>query len=264
MTKDSASGKSKSTYTNFGSKRVSAETHSRLIKGVFDTVAAQYDVMNDLMSGGLHRLWKKTLIDCIRIKTKMCLVDVAGGTGDIALKFLQKTSHQKSPVKTTHKVVICEPNKAMLNIAKGRALDFGFTKELSLTNARAESLPFAEHFADVATISFGLRNVTNRSVALGEIFRILTIGGHFLCLEFSPNIIPILAPIYTEYSQKFLPWLGQKVVGEGSAYEYLVESIQNFPKPEKIKEEMALAGFANIRFRSLSGGLVALYSGWRI
>ena len=264
MTKFSRSGESKNKYTDFGFKRVSPETHSSLVKGVFDTVAPQYDFMNDLMSGGLHHLWKKTLIDCIRIRTKICLVDIAGGTGDIALKFLQKTSNQNFSIKPEHKVFICEPNEAMLKIAKGRALDSGFAKGLSLTNARAESLPFAENFADVATISFGLRNVTNRSKALGEIYRILAIGGHFLCLEFSPNIIPFLAPIYTQYSQKFLPWLGKKVVGKESAYEYLVESIQNFPEPKFIKEEIALAGFSNIRFRTFSGGLVALYSGWRI
>ena len=192
----------------------------------------------------------------------MRLIDVAGGTGDIAFRVLERVAmrHDCTPGAVT----ICDPNDSMLRVAKRRAIDAGLLDGVSLVCARAEALPVLSRAASACTISFGLRNVTDRVAALSELHRVLDIGGHFLCLEFSPSVSPLLASLYDTYSYRVLPWLGQRVAGDREAYQYLAESIRRFPDPETLAGEMRATGFGNVSCRVLSGGIVAIHSGWRI
>jgi demethylmenaquinone methyltransferase/2-methoxy-6-polyprenyl-1,4-benzoquinol methylase len=248
--------------TDFGFRRVRAEDHAGMVGAVFDSVADRYDLMNDLMSGGLHRLWKQALIDWLKPVPAMRLIDVAGGTGDIASRYLDRLgARDETPIAPA---TICDPNAAMLRVGRRRAIDAGHLHGLSFVCARAEALPFRDRVADACTISFGLRNVTDRADALAEMRRLLAIGGHFLCLEFSPRVLPMLAPLYDAYSYRVLPWLGERVAGDRDAYRYLAESIRRFPAPETLAAEMRGAGFGNVTWRALSGGIVAIHSGWRV
>ena len=215
------------------------------------------------MSGGLHRLWKQALIDWINPRPGMRLVDVAGGTGDVTFRFLEHLDNATDN-ETTNRATICDPNSAMLKVAQTRALDKGYVRGIDFVEAPAEELPLENRSADVCTISFGLRNVTDRAAGLAEMHRVLNFGGHFFCLEFSPAVTPILAPLYETYSNRILPWLGEHVAGDREAYEYLVESIRRFPEPEALTMEMGAAGFSNIQHRMMSGGIVAIHSGWRL
>lgn len=248
--------------TDFGFRRVRQEDHAGMVNAVFDSVADRYDLMNDLMSGGLHRLWKQALIDWLDPRASTRLIDVAGGTGDVALRALGRVAdrHDAKPDAIT----ICDPNDSMLRVAKRRTIDAGHLDGVSLICARAEALPVHDGAANACTISFGLRNVTDRMVALTELRRVLGIGGHFLCLEFSPTVMPLLAGLYDTYSYRVLPWLGERVAGDRDAYQYLAESIRQFPDTETLAGEMRAAGFGNVSYRALSGGIVAIHSGWRI
>ena len=247
---------------DFGFRRVRADEHAGLVGAVFDSVAGRYDLMNDLMSGGLHRLWKRALIDWLRPLPSMRLVDVAGGTGDIAFRFLDRLAERDRTV--VRPVTVCDPGESMLRVGRRRAIDAGHLHDLVFLCGRAEALPLADRAADACTISFGLRNITERPVALAEMRRVLAPGGRFLCLEFSPQVIPLLAPLYDAYSWRVLPWLGETVAGDRDAYLYLAESIRRFPVPDQLAGELREAGFANVSWRSLSGGIVAIHSGWRI
>lgn len=248
--------------TDFGFRRVRQEDHPGMVSAIFDSVADRYDLMNDLMSGGLHRLWKQALIDWLNPRASMRLMDVAGGTGDVALRALERIANRDEA--TPAAVTICDPNEAMLRIAKRRAIDAGHLAGVSQVCARAEALPIKSRAVDACTISFGLRNVTDRTAALSELHRILDLGGHFLCLEFSPSVMPMLASLYDVYSYRVLPWLGERVAGDREAYRYLAESIRRFPDPETLAGDMRAAGFGNVSHRTLSGGIVAIHSGWRI
>jgi demethylmenaquinone methyltransferase/2-methoxy-6-polyprenyl-1,4-benzoquinol methylase len=248
--------------TDFGFRRVRQEDHAGMVSAVFDSVADRYDLMNDLMSGGLHRLWKQALIDWLNPRAAMRLMDVAGGTGDIALRALERVANRDDTAP--RQVTICDPNYSMLHVAKGRVIDEGHLDGVTLVCAPAETLPVRSRTYDACTISFGLRNVTDRQTALSELHRILDLGGHFLCLEFSPSVMPLLGSLYDTYSYRVLPWLGERVAGDREAYQYLAESIRRFPDPETLAGEMREAGFANVTHRSLSGGIVAIHSGWRI
>jgi len=250
-------GTSGSRRVDFGARQVDADEHPSLVRGVFDSVASRYDLMNDLMSGGLHRLWKQALIDRLNPRPGTALVDIAGGTGDVAERFLRRAGETAS-------TIICDLNANMLLQGRDRLLDGGRIDGISLICCNAETLPLGDRVADACTISFGLRNVTRRTPALREAWRVLKPGGHFLCLEFSPSVLPILAPLYDAYSGKVLPALGQMVTGDRAAYQYLVDSIRKFPPPEMLAGEMAEGGFENINWRALSGGIVAIHSGWRI
>jgi demethylmenaquinone methyltransferase/2-methoxy-6-polyprenyl-1,4-benzoquinol methylase len=253
--------------TNFGFQRVAADDHRGLVGAVFDSVAGRYDLMNDLMSGGLHRLWKQALIDALDPRPGMRLLDVAGGTGDVAFRAIERaeTRSDQSDNRGGQSLVttICDPSEAMLDVARNRAIDKGLLKGIDFVCAPAESLPFEDRSADACTISFGLRNVTDRPAALAEMRRVLEIGGHFLCLEFSPAVLPLLAPLYDAYSYKVLPWLGDKIAGDADSYRYLAESIRRFPPPEALSAELKAAGFGAIRHRIFSGGIVALHTAWR-
>ena len=249
--------------TDFGFQRVAADAHRGLVGAVFDSVAGRYDLMNDLMSGGLHRLWKQALIDTLDPRPGLRLIDVAGGTGDISFRALERAEEREGAEQDPPAATICDPSEAMLGVARRRALDKGRLSGIDFVCAPAEALPFESGSATTCTISFGLRNVTDRPAALAEMRRVLEIGGHFLCLEFSPAVLPALAPLYDTYSHRILPWLGEKVAGDRDSYRYLVESIRRFPAPDALSEELKAAGFGAIRQRMFSGGIVALHTAWR-
>ena len=246
--------------TSFGFRRVRADEHPSLVRDVFDSVAGKYDLMNDLMSGGMHRLWKAAMIDRLNPRPGMRLIDVAGGTGDIAFGFVARTGDGENGGGA----VVCDVNAEMLRIGADRRLDRGELGGVGFVCGDAESLPLAAQSADACTIAFGLRNVARRDRALGEMRRVLKFGGHFLCLEFSRVMLPLLAPLYDLYSFRVVPALGQAVTGDRDAYQYLVESIRAFPDQESLAGEIRDAGFGTVTWRNLSGGIVALHSGWRV
>ncbi len=238
----------------FGFRRVAADEHAALVRGVFDSVAGRYDLMNDLMSGGLHRLWKRTLLD--RLRPGANLVDVAGGTGDIAFGYLDRRDGGRA--------TIVDANAEMLRVGRDRAMDRGLFADIALVCADAAALPVADRAADAVTIAFGLRNVSRRAAALAEMRRVLVPGGHLLCLEFSRVVLPALSRLYDLYSFHVVPRLGRWVAGDEESYRYLVESIREFPDQETLAGELRDAGFGNVTFVNLSGGIVALHSAWRV
>ena len=243
--------------TDFGFRRVTIGAHRERVRRIFDAVAPRYDLMNDLMSGGLHRLWKRVLLDRIDPRPGTALLDVAGGTGDVALGFLDRAGPRA-------RAVICDSSAAMLASGRDRALDRGLVARVSHVCGDAEALPMPDRSMDVCSIAFGLRNVTRRDRALAEMRRVLKPGGRVVCLEFGRVVTPLLAGLYDRYSFRVLPVLGRRVAGEPDAYRYLVESIRRFPAQATLAGEFADAGFDNVTWRDLSGGIVALHSGWRI
>ncbi|MPY71576.1 MAG: ubiquinone/menaquinone biosynthesis methyltransferase [Alphaproteobacteria bacterium] len=244
---------------DFGFRRVPAEEHPSLVRGVFDSVAGRYDLMNDLMSGGLHRLWKQALIDWLAPRDGLVLADIAAGTGDIAIRALERVTRRGGAAEA----ILCDPNESMLRIARDRCIDAGMVRGPRIVCCAAEALALPDRVAGACTISFGLRNATDRPAALAEMRRILAPGGHFLCLEFSPAVLPALAPLYDAYSYNVLPWLGEHVADDRDSYRYLAESIRRFPAPGALAGEMREAGFGNVHWRAMSAGIVALHSGWR-
>tara|TARA_B100001123_G_scaffold433256_1_gene557644 strand:- start:715 stop:1485 length:771 start_codon:yes stop_codon:yes gene_type:complete len=240
---------------NFGYSQIDPEAHKRLVHNVFETVAPRYDIMNDLMSGGLHRLWKRVLLDRVAPRKNQTLLDVAGGTGDIANGFLKRGGGY---------AIVYDINEKMLLTGLNKNIDYGDINGPSPACGDAAAIPIRSESLDTCTIVFGLRNVTDRKVALEEMCRVLKIGGHFICLEFSPAVIGQLKQIYDAYSFKVIPWLGHKVAGNKDAYQYLAESIRRFPAPEKLSDEMLAAGYSNITETPLTGGIVFMHSGWRI
>lgn len=247
--------------TDFGFRRVRASEKSSLVRAVFDGVAERYDLMNDLMSFGIHRLWKQALIDWLAPKGGMRLLDVAGGTGDIACRFLARVG--RAPDEPAQ-AVICDVNEAMMQQGRARAIDRGFMRNLFWVCGSAENLPVRDRSVDAYTISFGLRNVTDIGAALAEAYRVLAPCGRFLCLEFSRVDTPILADLYDRYSFSIVPALGRIVTGREDAYRYLVESIRRFPDAPALAERLREAGFERVRYRLLSGGIAAIHSAWRI
>jgi demethylmenaquinone methyltransferase/2-methoxy-6-polyprenyl-1,4-benzoquinol methylase len=246
---------------SFGYQEVAPEDKSRLVGDVFARVASRYDLMNDLMSGGVHRLWKAALIDWLAPRPGLHLLDLAGGTGDIAFRVLERTARRAGPPA---EVVVCDVNPAMLEVGRDRALDQNQLKALRWLCADAEALPLAPCSFDACTIAFGIRNVTRIERALAEIRRVLKPGGRFLCLEFSTPRLAGLDRLYDTYSFHVLPWLGQQVAGDRAAYQYLVESIRRFPDQATFAGAIERAGLARVRYRNLSGGIAALHSAWRL
>lgn len=242
---------------DFGYRRVAATDKPWLVRQVFDSVADRYDLMNDLMSGGIHRLWKAELIDRLAPRPGQLLLDVAGGTGDIAQRFLDRAG-------ATARVIVCDLTLSMLQHGRDRALDQGRVSGIEWVCGDAEHLPLDDASVDAYTIAFGLRNVTHIPAALAEARRVLRPGGRFLCLEFSRVDAPLLRPIYDLYSFAVLPRLGQLVVGDRDAYQYLVESIRRFLPQHELAHMMAEAGLEQVSFRNLTGGIAALHSGWRL
>ena len=226
---------------------------------VFARVADRYDLMNDLMSSGLHRLWKEDLIAwlCPPKDRAFRLIDVAGGTGDIAMRFLKATAPQAT-------AAICDISGEMIHAGRRRFTGTALERRLTFVQGNAEALPFPDRSFDAYTIAFGIRNVTNRERALAEAYRVLRPGGRFLCLEFSQVQAPFLDSVYEMYSFHVIPRIGQTVAGNRDAYQYLVESIARFPDQDSFAEEVKAAGFARVNYRNLTGGIAAIHSGWRI
>jgi demethylmenaquinone methyltransferase/2-methoxy-6-polyprenyl-1,4-benzoquinol methylase len=247
--------------THFGFRTVAENEKAGLVRGVFDAVAPRYDLMNDLMSGGLHRLWKTRLVDILAPRPGQAIVDVAGGTADVAMRILDRVT---AKTDATPPVTVCDINAEMLSHGRDRAIDRGRLSGLTWVCGNAEALPFPDMSFDAYTIAFGLRNVTHIDKALAEARRVLKPGGRFLCLEFSRVAVPVLDRLYDTYSFRVLPWLGQTVAGNRDAYLYLAESIRRFPAQNALVGLMKDAGFARAGFRNLTGGVTAIHSGWRV
>lgn len=242
--------------THFGYKTVPVDDKANLVKGVFDSVASRYDIMNDLMSGGLHRLWKRRTIEQAGVRKGHVVLDLAGGTGDLAKAFA-------GLVGPTGHVVLADINAAMLRQGRDRLIDAGVAGNLSIAQVDAQALPFADHTFDRITIAFGLRNVTDKEAALRSMFRVLKPGGKLLVLEFSKPDESI-KPVYDTYSFKVLPLLGKLVADDSDSYQYLAESIRMHPDQETLLGMLNAAGFERARYQNLAGGIVALHSGYRI
>ena len=237
---------------DFGNKKVKKTEKQTLVNNVFNSVADKYDLMNDLTSLGIHRLWKDSLINWLAPQPYQKLADIAGGTGDISMKFLLAGGC------SAH---IIDINKEM--ITKGK-LKNNNNNNLSWTIASAENLPMADNSYERASMGFGLRNITNRVLALKEVYRILKPGGRFICLEFSHVENSLLKKIYDIWSFEFMPRIGQKITGDKEAYNYLVESIRQFPSQPELAQMFSEAGFSRIKYRNLSNGIVTLHSGWKL
>jgi demethylmenaquinone methyltransferase/2-methoxy-6-polyprenyl-1,4-benzoquinol methylase len=246
--------------THFGFRTVRENEKAGLVHNVFEQVAGRYDLMNDLMSGGLHRAWKQAMIDWLnppRGERPFHLIDVAGGTGDIAFRFLERAGPNAQ-------VTVCDINSHMLGVGQTRAEAKAFEGRVEFACGDAETLPFPDRSFDAYTIAFGIRNVTHVDRALKDAFRVLKPGGRFLCLEFSHVAVPLIDQVYDKYSFAAIPAMGKWVTGDAAPYQYLVESIRRFPPQEDFKRMIGQAGFGNVSYRNLTGGVAALHSGWRL
>jgi len=246
--------------THFGFRDVPLSDKQTLVNDVFHSVAQRYDLMNDLMSAGLHRVWKNLMISALnppRTEAPFALLDVAGGTGDIAFRAARAAG-------PGFRATVCDINSDMLEVGRERAAKRHLDEQVSFVEGNAEALTFSNGSFDAYTIAFGIRNVPRIDVALGEAFRVLKPGSRFLCLEFSTVDVPGLDRIYDLFSFKVIPTLGGAVTGDADSYRYLVESIRKFPKPNTFAEMIRAAGFSRVSWQSLSGGIVALHSGWRL
>ena len=242
--------------THFGFKTVAEEDKAGLVHGVFSSVASRYDVMNDVMSAGVHRLWKTALMDWLAPRDGQHLLDVAGGTGDIAFRFLERAPGAR--------VTVCDMTESMLVEGRKRAQAQDRQDRLSWVTGDAMALPFPDNSFDRYTISFGIRNVTRIPDALAEAYRVLRPGGRLVVLEFSQLPVPMMQWLYDRYSFNVIPAMGQVVAGDRDSYQYLVESIRKFPDQETFGAMIRAAGFGRVQWRNLSMGIAALHSGWKL
>jgi demethylmenaquinone methyltransferase / 2-methoxy-6-polyprenyl-1,4-benzoquinol methylase len=246
--------------TSFGFRAVPEGERQGLVNKVFASVADRYDLMNDLMSGGLHRLWKRDLITMLnapRTVTPFKLLDVAGGTGDIAIRYAKDSGLNAT-------AVICDISPEMLEVGRRRITQAGLDSRITCVEGNAEELPFEAASFDAYTIAFGIRNVTHIEKALTEAYRVLKPGGRFLCLEFSECRVPLLDRAYDFHSFEVIPRLGKLAAGDADSYRYLVESIRKFPKQEAFAGMIREAGFSRVSYRDLTGGIAAIHGGWKI
>lgn len=246
--------------THFGFKSVNKDEKSGLVKDIFSNVAKKYDIMNDLMSGGIHRLWKKKMVEEIEFNKKdynYKIIDLAGGTGDIAFRLTKKAN--ECQVKADIEVV--DINQEMLDVGKNRAVDKNLYQNLNFVCCDGEELTFDDNYFDYFTIAFGIRNFTNIDKALKEAYRVLKPGGKFICLEFSKVNDYFLQRIYDKYSFNVIPKIGQLVLNDKDSYQYLVESIRKFPPQDKFKKMIEEAGFKNAKYQNLTAGVAAIHSG---
>ena len=246
---------------SFGYRDVPAAEKAGMVARVFESVAPRYALMNDLMSAGVHRLWKNAMVDVLHPRVGEAFLDVAGGTGDIAFRIVQRVGLGSGG---GGHVTICDINPAMLEVGRDRAVDRGLLKGLTWTTGDAESLPFPDRSFDAYTIAFGLRNVTDIDKALREAFRVLRPGGRFLCLEFSKVTSAPIGRVYDAYSERALPLLGRVIARDAESYRYLHESIRRFPSQRDLARRMREAGFERVSWRNMTLGVVALHTGWRI
>jgi demethylmenaquinone methyltransferase/2-methoxy-6-polyprenyl-1,4-benzoquinol methylase len=245
--------------THFGEQTVPLADKQGMVDSVFRAVAGRYDLMNDLMSGGIHRAWKDALVTAVnppRSDKAFTILDVAGGTGDIAFRVIAAGG-------AGTRAIVCDINADMLLVGRERAAKLGLSN-VSFEEGNAEQLPYPDRAFDCVTIAFGIRNVPRIERALGEMFRVLKIGGRFLCLEFSSVDVLGLDKLYDLYSFQVIPRVGQAVTGDRDAYQYLVESIRKFPKPKVFKQMVEATGFRRVSVTPMTGGVVALHSGWRL
>ena len=240
--------------TDFGYERVKTAEKAGRVREVFDSVAAQYDLMNDLMSGGLHRLWKRFTIELSAVRSGQTVLDIAGGTGDLAAKFSKL-------VGADGKVILADINAAMLSVGRDRLIDKGALSNIDVVQADAQFLPFEENSIDCITIAFGLRNVTDKAKALRSMHRVLKPGGRVLVLEFSKPTSPLLSKVYDAYSFSALPAMGKLITDDADSYRYLAESIRKHPDQESLLEMVEDAGFVDCRYHNMTGGIVAVHRG---
>jgi len=240
--------------THFGYTEVPVEEKVKRVADVFHSVAAKYDVMNDLMSGGVHRLWKRVTIESSGARAGHSILDIAGGTGDLTKKFSRI-------VGPSGKVVLADINASMLNVGRDKLINSGVSGNVEYCQANAECLPFADNTFDIITIAFGLRNVTDKDAAIRSMLRVLKPGGKLMILEFSKTDNPLLTKAYDFYSFNILPKMGQVIANDAESYRYLAESIRMHPDQETLKGMMDDAGFVNTRYRNMTGGVVALHTG---
>src|ERR1700686_939477 len=246
--------------THFGFRTVGLDDKQAMVDEVFDKVARRYDLMNDLMSVGLHRVWKDILVTAVnppRNARPFAVIDVAGGTGDVAFRIAEAGG-------AGTRVMVCDINEEMLAVGREGGADRGLAAQVPFLAGHAEKLPFPDRGYDACPIAFGIRNVPRIDVALAEFYRVLRSGGRLLCLEFSTVDVPGLDALYDFYSFNVIPALGRAVAGDAEAYRYLVESIRRFPRPEAFAAMLRAAGFRRISYQRMTGGIVALHSGWRL
>lgn len=239
--------------TDFGFTQVAPEAKAKMVRGVFDSVARRYDVMNDLMSLGAHRVWKRIFINALNPRAGERVLDLAGGTGDIFSAIRARGAD----------AILTDINEAMLRVGRDRLHDRG-VGAAPIVVTDAEALPFPAGQFDAVTIAFGLRNCTRKDAVLAEAFRVLRPGGRFFCLEFSRLAVAALEPVYDAYSFRILPWLGARVANDSESYKYLAESIRTFPPQDSLRAMLSQAGFSRAAYRNLSGGIVAIHSGWKL
>ena len=246
--------------TDFGFRRVPLGDKQAMVDDVFHSVARRYDLMNDLMSGGLHRAWKDALVTAVnppRSNKGFALLDLAGGTGDVAFRAIAAGGRGV-------RVTVCDINADMLAVGRERARERGHDQAVTFEQGNAEELPYPDRSFDCVTIAFGIRNVPRIERALAQAHRVLKIGGRFLCLEFSSVNVPGIDALYELYSFNVIPRIGQAVTGDREAYQYLVESIRKFPKPPVFARMIEDAGFRRVSFTTMTAGVVALHSGWKL
>lgn len=246
--------------THFGEKTVPLADKQGLVDDVFHSVARRYDLMNDLMSGGLHRAWKDALVTAVnppKSDKDFALLDLAGGTGDVAFRVAEAGG-------AGARVTVCDINADMLAVGRERARERGHDEAVTFEQGNAEDLPYPDRSFDCVTIAFGIRNVPRIERALAEAYRVLRVGGRFLCLEFSAVTVPGIDALYELYSFNVIPRIGAAVTGDREAYQYLVESIRKFPKPQAFATMIEAAGFRRVSFTPMTAGVVALHSGWKL
>ncbi|MCG7496710.1 bifunctional demethylmenaquinone methyltransferase/2-methoxy-6-polyprenyl-1,4-benzoquinol methylase UbiE [Vibrio sp. Of7-15] len=242
--------------THFGFQTVAKEEKVAKVAEVFHSVAAKYDIMNDLMSGGIHRVWKRFTIDCSGVRPGHRVLDLAGGTGDLTAKFSRIVGDEGQ-------VILADINNSMLNVGRDKLRDMGIVGNVNYVQANAEELPFPDDHFDCITIAFGLRNVTDKDKALRSMFRVLKPGGRLLVLEFSKPVLEPLSKVYDAYSFHLLPKMGQLIANDAESYRYLAESIRMHPDQETLKGMMENAGFEQTKYYNLTGGIVALHRGYK-
>ena len=242
--------------THFGYREVEEDAKAGLVANVFHSVAGRYDLMNDLMSGGIHRIWKRFTIELSAVRAGQSVLDIAGGTGDLAAKFADI-------VGPTGRVVLADINESMLNVGRDKLLDHGYQGNLEFVQTDAQYLPFPDDSFDCVSIAFGLRNVTDKDLALRSMLRVLKPGGRLLVLEFSKPANPLLEKAYDSYSFRVLPFMGKLVAGDSDSYQYLAESIRMHPDQETLLGMLEDAGFVNCEYHNLPGGVVALHRGFK-